>query len=117
MLPLSAADIRAAFDDLAQRLQRRGARADIYIAGGAAMVLAHGAARIADTDDARLLMDATGLRTVNDVDTLVGEVFPGETLPQRHRDWLQHIIRRAAWIEHEHPQPQPPGRRSRQTPQ
>lgn len=59
-------------------------------------------------DRFRLLMDTAGLRTVNDVNTLVSEVFPGETLPQRHRDWLQHIIRRAACIEHEHPQRQPP---------
>lgn len=40
---LDATDIRCALEDLAERIARHGSSAQPYVAGGAAMVLAHGA--------------------------------------------------------------------------
>ena len=43
MQPFTADDLRSALADLANRLQRRNARACLYVTGGAAMLLAHNA--------------------------------------------------------------------------
>ena len=54
MKPLSASDIRDAFDDLAQRLADRGASARIYVAGGAAMALMYDEERLTRDVDASI---------------------------------------------------------------
>ncbi|WP_419943692.1 hypothetical protein [Candidatus Poriferisodalis sp.] len=46
MQRLSAADIVGALEALAQRLKCRGVHAELYVAGGAAMVPAHGSVRM-----------------------------------------------------------------------
>lgn len=43
MRPFDAHEMHAALDTLAQRLQQRRAHARLYVVGGAAMILAHGA--------------------------------------------------------------------------
>jgi len=55
------------------------------------------AARVTDVSDIRILMDATGIRTV---DALVGEFFPGETLHERQRSWLADVIADTTRIQH-----------------
>jgi len=53
--PLSASDIRGAFDDLAERLDSAGVSARIYVAGGAAMALVYDAERLTRDVDASIL--------------------------------------------------------------
>ena len=55
MQPLSAGELRAALGEVAGRLQRRGRRARVYVVGGAAMVLAHGADRLTRDIDAAVI--------------------------------------------------------------
>ena len=53
MQPLDADDLRSALGDLASRLARRNVHARLYVAGGAAMILAHHADRTTrDVDSA-----------------------------------------------------------------
>ena len=170
MVPLSAGELRAALAEVAGRLQRRGRRAGIYVAGGAAMVLAYGAdrstrdidaavveghgplmeevravarergwpttwlneqatgympagpdpdstvvlehpalvvavasprrmlamkaraARASDVADVVSLLARCGNPTVEEVDELVAELFPGERLGERRRGWLEDVI-------------------------
>lgn len=54
MEPLSASDIRDAFDDLARRLSARGVTARIYVAGGAAMALLYDEHRLTRDIDASI---------------------------------------------------------------
>ena len=54
MEPLSASDIREAFEDLAQRLAHRGVAARIYVAGGAAMALMYDEQRLTRDVDASI---------------------------------------------------------------
>ncbi|MDE0498499.1 MAG: DUF6036 family nucleotidyltransferase [Acidimicrobiaceae bacterium] len=54
MQPLSASEIRDAFDDLAQRLARRGVVARLYVAGGAAMALMYDENRLTRDVDASI---------------------------------------------------------------
>ncbi|WP_419943691.1 hypothetical protein [Candidatus Poriferisodalis sp.] len=58
------------------------------------------AARITDISDVRILMDVTGIRTVKNIDALVGEVFPGEALHERQRGWLGDVIADTTRIQH-----------------
>lgn len=53
--PLGNADIREAFDELAQRLTKRGVNARIYVAGGAAMALMHDEGRLTRDVDASIM--------------------------------------------------------------
>ncbi len=55
MTPLSASDIRDAFDDLASRLAKRSVSARIYVAGGAAMALAYDESRLTRDVDASIV--------------------------------------------------------------
>ena len=52
--PLSKDDMYALFDALSERLQRKRARADIYLVGGAVMALAFDRDRITGDIDARI---------------------------------------------------------------
>lgn len=52
--PFTAEDLQAALTELAERLRRRGARASLYVVGGAAMILAHGAAHATRDIDAAI---------------------------------------------------------------
>ena len=54
MQPLDNAGIREAFDELAQRLTKRGVHARIYVAGGAAMALMHDEGRLTRDVDASI---------------------------------------------------------------
>lgn len=55
MILLTEADIRAALTELAERLARRGAFGQLYVVGGAAMVLVHGAGHSTRDIDAAIV--------------------------------------------------------------
>lgn len=55
MEPLSASDIRDAFDDLAGRLAKRNVSARIYVVGGAAMALLYDESRLTRDVDAAIV--------------------------------------------------------------
>lgn len=55
MTPLAESEIRAALSELAERLERRRTHARLYIAGGAAMVLAYDADRATRDIDTAIL--------------------------------------------------------------
>ncbi len=79
-MPLSAEDIRRAFDALAEELKRRDERAEIVVAGGAAMVLLFHARETTKDVDAYILRPETW--RVRDA---VQDVADDLELP---RDWL-----------------------------
>ena len=54
MEPLSATELRGAPAEVAQRLERRGLQARLYVAGGAAMALAYDADRLTRDIDAAI---------------------------------------------------------------
>ena len=64
------AELVEALEELAAVLQRRGERGRIYVAGGAAMILAHAAARLTRDVDAAI---QEGYRAVTDAARVVAE--------------------------------------------
>ncbi len=50
------------------------------------------AARSSDISDTRRLLRQTGLAAVDEVETLVASVFPGEALGERPRRWIEDIL-------------------------
>lgn len=91
MAPLSASDIRDAFDDLAQRLDARGVIARIYVAGGAAMALLY--------DELRLTRDVDASISVG-----YGEVMRAAHEIARERGWP------STWINEQATMYMPPER-------
>ena len=88
--------LRRAFDGLARRLAAREIRAHIYVVGGAALLMAHGASRA--TRD----VDALSIDRRADVLEAAGEVAREQGLPL---DWLNDAVRTAPW-----PAPRPDAR-------
>jgi len=79
-MPLSARDIRSAFDGLAAELRRENRRAEMFVVGGAALVLLFGARESTkDVDAVFLGPDAAPVRSAAE------RVAEDQGLP---RDWL-----------------------------
>ena len=51
------------------------------------------AARSSDVADTRRLLEETGIARMDEVETLLESVFPGEDLDGRRRRWLEDVLR------------------------
>jgi hypothetical protein len=92
MARLSAAQIRGAFSALAEELRRAGARAEIAVAGGAALVLLFGARESTKDVDA-ITLDASTEGAVRAAATAVGSRLdlPGDWLNDAAKGYVHGL--------------------------
>jgi hypothetical protein len=103
---LGREDIRALLDDLSAELAARGARAELFLAGGAALAVAYDAMRATrdldavfiPTDVVRQAATAVaehrqlGFTTVDEGLDLVEQAYPGRPIPAKVRFLLTEIV-------------------------
>jgi hypothetical protein len=82
---LGREDIRALLDDLSTELAARGARAELFLVGGAALAVAYDAMRATrDLDAVFIPTDVVrqlGFTTVDEGLDLVEQAYPGRPIP------------------------------------